>query len=434
MPGGRRPSQMVRTSATAAATPSPAAASSVSAVASSVRSWAVSTWSRRPARVAPRPSCSSRRSRRRSVSRAATMDSRLRCNARWRWSAAIAGAAWSATPCRTMTSRSCSCCSPVARAHLEVADGLAPVPQREPSTLRLVDVAGPRGLRARFPGLHPHARTAQAQVFDDGRAHDSRDQGNVGAGRGQPGGEVGGDHVGIGAMPEVETVHTCGELATERLDDRSGDAGGQRRAQHRGLLADGLDDSIDDGEDAQVRPDQADRQTGGDQRPAHGEVEVVEPVPGHRDTDGQRHQSDRRRLHQHVGGRRQQSLGGSDREEHGGGDEQYDDLTPRQPTCGPVANHERGQCHHHARHEQYGGQDAQRLRSRRGGHQLGNLDPAHQRLVIQRDAQGEQHDAGHRRAGGPPPDAPGKQPVGVEQRDQGEQRQKARHPQEALEL
>ena len=39
----------------------------------SARSWAVSTWSRRPARVAPRPSCSSRRSQRRSVSRAATM-------------------------------------------------------------------------------------------------------------------------------------------------------------------------------------------------------------------------------------------------------------------------------------------------------------------------------------------------------------------------
>ena len=51
-----------------------------------------STWSRIPARVAPRPSCSSRRSRRRSSSRAVTSDSRLRCSSRCRRRAASAGA------------------------------------------------------------------------------------------------------------------------------------------------------------------------------------------------------------------------------------------------------------------------------------------------------------------------------------------------------
>ena len=88
---------MWRTSATAWAMPSPVLSRSRCAVRSPTRRRADSTCSRIPARVAPRPSCSSRRRRRRSTSRVVTRDSRLRWSCWWSWRAASAGAAWSAT-------------------------------------------------------------------------------------------------------------------------------------------------------------------------------------------------------------------------------------------------------------------------------------------------------------------------------------------------
>ena len=102
---GRRSSVMARTSSTAVATPVAADWSRPLATGSVTRSRAVSTCRRTPASAAPTPSCRSRRSRRRSSSRAVTIAARLCWSRSESRSAATAGATWSQTMASSSASR-----------------------------------------------------------------------------------------------------------------------------------------------------------------------------------------------------------------------------------------------------------------------------------------------------------------------------------------
>ena len=109
---GRRSSVMARTSSTAVATPVAADWSRPLATGSVTRSRAVSTCRRTPASAAPTPSCRSRRSRRRSSSRAVTIAARLCWSRSESRSAATAGATWSHTMASSSASRVGSLVSP----------------------------------------------------------------------------------------------------------------------------------------------------------------------------------------------------------------------------------------------------------------------------------------------------------------------------------
>ena len=279
-------------------------------------------------------------------------------------------------------------------------------------------------------GAQPQAGAAQPQVAHHRRADEGGHLGQVGPRAGEPGGQVGGDDVRLRPVAEVEAVDAGGHVATQGLDHGTRRPGRQGRAQDVPVLG----DRLDHGEHAQVGADEADGEAGDHQGPAHGEVEVVEPVPGDRHPDGEREQDDGRGLGQHVDRCGQQALQERDHEQRRGGAEQDDDLRPGQPVRGPESHDGGGEGRQHARHEQRHGRDGEHQRHGRGGEQLGDQDPSGERLVVRRDTGRQQHDAGHGGAGGAPPEPSREQSVGVQQRHQREQRQEPRYPEEALEL
>ena len=222
---------MWRTSATAWAMPSPVLSRSRCAVGSPTRRRADSTCSRIPARVAPRPSCSSRLSRRRSTSRVVTRDSRLRWSCWWSWRAARAGAAWSATCCKDLGVALVEPAFTRPRGHPQPAHDLAAVAQ----------VEGRGVLGTVLPALATARRsswTSSSTSAPPSRSEETtRWQTTCGTFEtSRPGGsEVlsqQGEHgIRVRAVPVVEPVDAGGQPLGEGLEDHSGDAGRERGAR-----------------------------------------------------------------------------------------------------------------------------------------------------------------------------------------------------------
>ena len=153
----------------------------------------------------------------------------------------------------------------------------------------------PRGGHPRRPARPPPRRAAAEATTERHTTSGTRATSSP-AGR-EVAAEPGEHGIRVGTVAVVEPVDPRGRGVRERLEhDPVAPAARaaltavsepEQAAEHR--------------EHADVEAGEADREAGGDRRPTHGHVEVVEPVPRHGDADRERQQEDGARLGQRSG-------------------------------------------------------------------------------------------------------------------------------------